>query len=605
MSTAAEADPSRTSPAGKGAKKKKAEPTPSWWAFRRLFVHYALPHWPAGLLAIAAMLVFAGTQLGVIATIKPLLDDGLVERDVATIRSFAWLLLGLLAVQGVAYFLSHYWVTWISRQVVKRLRLDVHDRLLNMPRHVYDHISSGQMISRLTYEAEQTAKTTTNAVLTIFKDAVTVILIFGYMIYLSPWLVLIVGAVLPVIAGIMAYINKRFRKISSRVHQAVGGVGNVAEDTVHAHQEIKLFGQAEQAQQRFEKVAERNRRQFMKFSLTKYASVPLIRLVVGIALAVTISIATVDAVVETLTVGTLASFVGALTLLSKPTKNLVKLNAQMQKGLTAASSIFTTVDAPEEIDTGTRALQRAAGRVELRNVHFSYDGEHPVLRGIDLTAEPGAMIALTGPSGSGKSTLISLLPRFYDATEGTILLDGVPVEEYPLADLRRQFAPVSQDIMLFNTTVAENIAYGAQGEVSRAEIERAAEIAYARDFIEALPNGFDTEVGEDGTLLSGGQRQRIAIARAVLKDAPILLLDEATASLDTESERYIHAAFERLMQGRTAFVIAHRLSTVENADQILFLEDGQVVERGTHKELLAQNGRYAGLYQMQFEGTDA
>jgi len=577
----------------------------SWPVFRRLFGNYVLPHWRIGLLAVVAMVVFSATQVGVIAAIQPMLDEGLVEKDTAVIRAFAWILLALLVAQGIAYFLAHYWMSWVSRQVVKRLRLDVHDRLLAMPPAAFDHLSSGRMISRLTYEAEQTANSTTEAVMTLFKDAVTVVLILGYMIYLSVWLVLIVGLVLPVIAAIVAYVNKRFRKISRKIHHAVGGLGTVAEESVHAHEEIKLFGQTDHARQRFAHATERNRQQFMKFCFTKYISVPIIRLVVAIALAITISLATVDAIVETLTVGTIASFVGAMALLNKPLKHLVKLNAQIQKGLTAASSIFQVTDIPPEADEGTRSLDRAEGAIQLSGVRFSYDGQREVLRGIDLDAQPGETVALTGPSGSGKSTLVSLLPRFYNATAGEIRLDGVPIDEYRLADLRRQIAPVNQDIVLFNTTIAENIAYGAEREVSREEIVRAAEVAYARDFIEALPQGFDTEVGEDGSLLSGGQRQRIAIARAVLKDAPILILDEATASLDTESERFIHAAFERLMQGRTAFVIAHRLSTVENADQILFLEDGQVVERGSHEELLALGGRYAGLYRMQFAPENA
>ncbi|MBK5943072.1 lipid A export permease/ATP-binding protein MsbA [Halorhodospira halophila] len=576
----------------------------SWPIFRRLFLGYIVPQWRVGLIAVGAMLIYAATEAGFVALIRPLLDDGMVAQDPTVIRFYATLIVGVLILQGVFFFVSKYLTAYVGRKLIKQLRLDVHDRLLALPNRTFDHLSSGQMISRLTYEAEQTSNASTQAAITVFRDGVTVILVFGYMIYLSPWLMLIVGAVLPVIAGLVALINRRFRRISRRIHRAVGGVGTVAEETVHAHTEIKLFGQEARERERFERLNEQNRRQFMKFSVTRFASVPLIRLVVAIALAITLSLATIDAVVETLTPGTIASFIAAMLLLNRPLKHLVKVNADLQKGLTAARGIFEVIDLPAERDSGTRTIDRARGEIQFKDVRFSYDGIHEVLRGINLKAQPGQTVALTGPSGSGKSTLVSLMPRFYEATAGEVHLDGVPIDEYRLADLRRQFAPVNQDITLFNTTIAENIAYGAQGEVTRAEIERAAEIAYARDFIEALPQGFDTEVGEDGTLLSGGQRQRIAIARAVLKDAPILILDEATASLDSESERYIHAAFERLMQGRTAFVIAHRLSTVENADQIVFLEDGRIIERGTHQELLAHNGRYAGLYRMQFEGAD-
>ena len=574
----------------------------SWPVFKRLFRGYLLPQWRVGLIALVTLVLFSASEVAVVAVMQPLLDEGFVEQDTGLIRLFALVLLGLLILQGAAYFVSHYLTTWITRRVIKQLRLDVHDRLMVIPFSTFDRMSSGRLVSRLTYEVEQTANATAEAVMTIFKDVVKVVLILGYMIYLSVWLVLIVAVVGPAIAGIIALVNKRFRKLSRKIHDAVGGVGSVAEESVHAHREIKLFGQAEHERARFERTNERNRRQFMRFIATKHATIPLIRLVAGIALAITVSLATMDAVLETLTVGTLVSFVGAMVLLNGPLKHIVKLNAQLQKGLTAARSIFDILDLPAERDEGTRRIERAEGDVALDGVHFSYDGRREVLQGIDLHAAPGELVALTGPSGSGKSTLVSLIPRFYEATAGEIRLDGVPITEYRLADLRRQIAPVTQDVTLFNTTVAENIAYGAAEPVSDEAIRQAAEVAQARDFIEALPQGFDTPVGEDGTQLSGGQRQRLAIARAVLKDAPILILDEATASLDTESERAIHRALETLMRGRTAFVIAHRLSTVENADQILFLEGGRIVERGTHRELLAREGRYADFYRMQMQG---
>ncbi|MCG5537501.1 MULTISPECIES: lipid A export permease/ATP-binding protein MsbA [unclassified Halorhodospira] len=573
----------------------------TWPTFRRLFVGYVLPHWKVGVVAILAMLALAGTQTGVVALIRPLLDDGFVEQDAATIRFYALLLIVFIVFQGVAHFTSHYLMTWIGRQLVKRLRLDVHDRLLVMPNWVFDQQSSGRLVSKLTYEAEQVAGAVTRAVLSLIQDGARVVFLLGYMTYLSPWLMLIVLGVLPVVGGIIAYITKRFRKISKRIHHAVGGVGSVAEESVHGYQVVKAFGQADRERQRFERVNERNRKQFMKFMATKYASVPLIRLVAGIALAVVIYLVTVDAVVETITVGTFVSFAGAILLLNPPLKSLVAVNATIQKGLTAAQSIFDVVDAPQEPDHGTRGIDRAGGHVELEGLRFSYDGEREVLRGIDVDVQAGETVALVGPSGSGKTTLVNLLPRFYEPTGGEIRLDGLPLQEYRLADLRRQFSMVGQNVMLFNASVADNIRFGAQGAVSDDQVRAAADAANATGFIEALPQGFETEVGEDGVLLSGGQRQRIAIARAVLKDAPILILDEATSALDTESERHIQGALERLMEGRTSFVIAHRLSTVENADQILFLDGGRIVERGTHRELLERGGRYAGLYRMQFE----
>lgn len=576
---------------------------PSWLTFRRLFGTYVLPHWKVGLLAIITMLVFSATQIGVVAAVRPLFDKGLVEYDTTVIRFYALVFLFLLVAQGIAYFVSQYLSGWISRQLVKDIRLDVHDRLLAMPESAFDHLSPGRLVSKLTYQAEQTTNAVVNVVVTVFKDAVRVIGLLGYMVFISPWLMLIMAIVLPVVAGIVAYINKRFKKFSERIHSTVGGVGAIAEETVHANHEIKLFGHNERERQRFERFNERNRRQYMKFAATKFAAVPLIRLAISLALAVTITVATVEAVIETISVGQVASFAAAITMLNQPLRDLIKLNANLQKGLTAAQSIFEVIDTETEPDFGTRHITRSTGRLEFAGVRFSYDGNKEVLQGIDLVAEPGQMVALTGPSGGGKSTLISLIPRFYEPTAGEVRLDGAPLTEYRMDDLRRQIALVSQKVILFNATVAENIAFGLPHEVSREEIRNAARTAYALDFIDNLPEGMDTWVGQDGVMLSGGQRQRLAIARAVLKDAPLLLLDEATSALDTESEHYIQTALEKLMVGRTSLVIAHRLSTVEKADKILLLEEGKVVESGTHSELLARNGRYTDLYRMQFKAA--
>ncbi|BAU56570.1 lipid A export ATP-binding/permease protein MsbA [Halorhodospira halochloris] len=572
----------------------------SWPVFKRLFASYVLPHWKVGLLAIMAMLAFGATQVGIIASVQPFLDDGLVERDTAVIRMFALVFLLLLVVQGIAYFFSHYLSGWLSRQLIKNLRLDAHSRLLNMPESAFDQFSSGRLVSKLTYQAEKTAGAVVKAIVTLFKDAVRVIGILGYMIYLSPWLMLIAGLVLPFVGGVIAYINKRFRKLSERIHGAVGGIGAIAEETVTANQEIKLFGQNERERKRFDSYNEKNRRQFMKFAATKFAAVPAIRLIISVALAIVIFLVTVDEIVEAISVGQIASFIVAMTMLNRPLRDLVKLNATMQNGLTAARSIFEIVDIKPEPDDGSKRIGRADGHIVFDQVKFSYDADREVLKGISFEAKPGQTVALTGPSGGGKSTLISLIPRFYEPTSGVIELDGVPLFEYKLADLRKQIALVDQNVTLFNTSVAENIAVGAVDDISREQVRRAAAAANALEFIENLPHGFDTQIGQDGVMLSGGQRQRLAIARAILKDAPILLLDEATSALDNESEYNVHAALERLMADRTSIVIAHRLSTVENADQILFLEDGEVVEQGSHSELLDREGRYAELYRMQY-----
>ncbi|MCG5531501.1 lipid A export permease/ATP-binding protein MsbA [Halorhodospira halochloris] len=574
----------------------------TWPTFKRLFIGYVLPHWKLGIIAIVAMLAVAATQTGVVALVRPLLDDGFVEKDAATIRFYAFLLIAFVVFQGVMFFVSHYLKTWIARNLIKQLRGNLHDRLLVMPASVFDKFSSGRLISKLTYEAEQVADSVTKAVLNLIQDGARVVFLVGYMIYLAPLLTLVVATIFPLLAGIMAYVNKRFRKITKKVHSAVGGVGSIAEESVHGHQVIKAFGQQEREFRRFEKANEENRRQYMKFLATKHAAVPVTRFLAGIALAGVIYLATIDALVETITVGTFASFAGALMLLNPPIKSLITVNARIQKGLTAAKSVFQVIDTPAEQDNGSISIERAQGRVEVSSLRFSYDGEHEVLRGIDMHAEPGQRVALVGPSGSGKSTFVALIPRFHEPTGGQICLDGVVLHDYRLADLRRQISMVGQNVTLFNASVAENIAFGASDNVSQEQIRQAAQAANALEFIERLPQGFDTHIGEDGVLLSGGQRQRLAIARALLKDAPILILDEATSALDTESEAYIQQALDQLMTGRTTFVIAHRLSTIENADKIIFLEDGQIREQGTHSQLLAKSGRYASFYRMQFEG---
>ncbi|WP_338035995.1 lipid A export permease/ATP-binding protein MsbA [Halorhodospira abdelmalekii] len=572
----------------------------TWPTFKRLFFGYVCPHWRIGLVAVVAMVAVAATQTGVVALIQPLLDDGFLEKDAATIRFYAMVLIALILFQGVAHFFAHYLVTWIGRGLVKALRSQLHGQLLSLPNRIFDHAASGRLISKLTYEAEQVAGSVTRAVLALVQDTARILFLLGYMIYLSPLLMLIVAVVAPIVGGLIAYVTQRFRKITQRVHRAVGGVGSVAEETVHGYTVIKAFGQAERARQRFERVNERNRQQYMKFIATQYAAVPITRLLAGVALAAVIFLMTLDTVAEQITVGTFASFAGAALLLNGPLKSLVKVSAMIQKGLTAAQSIFQVIDTPCERDRGEYEVVRAGGRVEFSGVHFSYDSEREVLKGIDLVVTPGERIALVGPSGGGKSTLVHLLPRFYEPTAGEISLDGVALSTYRLAALRRQIAMVSQRVALFNATVGENIAYGSNAPVTEGQIWASAEAAHAAEFIERLPAGLDTPIGEDGVLLSGGQRQRIAIARALLKDAPLLILDEATSALDSESERAIQQALERLMQGRTTFVIAHRLATVENADQILVLEQGRIVECGRHAELLARGGRYAGLYRLQF-----
>jgi subfamily B ATP-binding cassette protein MsbA len=582
---------------GEGA---RAE-TSAWRIYLRL-LGYVKQHWLVGLLAITGMVLTGATEAAFAWLIKPMLDAGFVERDPAVIRLIPLGILSIFVIRGLTSFAGQYGSSWIARSVISQLRTEVFERLLVLPKSFYDRSSSGMMLSKLTYNVEQVASAGTKAVVTIIRDSASAVFLLGYMAWISWRLALIFLAIGPVLALVVMVVSKRFRRISRRIQNSVGNVAYVAEEAIEGNDEIKIFGaQAEEAR-RFQEANRRNQRQFMKFAATKAISTPVVQFCAAVALAVVVYLATLEGVVTTISVGSFVSFIAAMLLLLQPIKRLTEVHSIIQRGVAAGESIFEVIDETPERDDGTRDPGRAAGRLSFEGVRFRYQPESAeVLRGIDLEVAPGETVAIVGRSGSGKSTLVKLLPRFYEPESGVIRLDGIPLPDYRLAALRRQIAMVGQQVILFNDTVAANIAYGQAGADDRDGIREAAAAANALEFIERLPQGFDTPVGENGVLLSGGQRQRLAIARALYKNAPLLILDEATSALDTESENRIQQALERLMRGRTTLVIAHRLSTVEGADRIVVLDGGRIVETGRHRELLARNGAYAALHRIQFQ----
>ena len=568
--------------------------------YRRLLT-YAKPHWRMFLVSLLGMAGFAAADVSFVALMRPLLDGSFVERDPTIIATMPWLILGLFLLRGVSAFASAYGMAWVGRQVIKALRAELFNHYLRLPVAFFDQSSSGNLIAKLTYHTEQVAESTSNALTSLVKDGLTVIGLIGLMLYLDWRLTLFILAIGPLIAGLVTYVSRRFRRISGRIQDSMGDVTHVAEEAITGQRVVKLYDGAEYEKAHFETANEANRRLHLKLVSTRAGSTATVQFIAAWAVAAIIYFATSPQVLETMTPGTFVAFMGAMLSLLQPLKNLTTLNEKLQRGIAAAQNIFELLGEPQEPEGGDRSLVRAEGHIRFEAVSFAYPaGDAPVLHNLSLAIEPGQTVAFVGRSGSGKTTLLSLLPRFYDVGSGRILLDGADIRDYRLADLRRQFALVDQNITLFNDSIARNIAYGALEHVSRDEIERAAESAHAMEFIRGLSRGLDTPVGQNGVLLSGGQRQRLAIARALLKPAPILILDEATSALDTESERAVQDALARLMQGRTTLVIAHRLSTIQRADQIVVLDGGRMVETGRHEELLARDGFYAKLYQMQF-----
>ncbi len=584
-------------------------------------LRYVRPYIGLFLLSLAGFLIFASTQ-PMLGYILKYFVDGLSNPDASLFAGVPWLLehapwlahlkllqavpllIVLIALwQGIGSFLGNYYLAKVSMGLVQDLRIALFNNLLTLPNRYFDNHNSGHLISRITYNVTMVTGAATDAIKVVVREGMTVIFLFATLLWMNWKLTLVMVAILPVIGLMVTSTSKKFRKQSKKIQTSMGDVTHVTSESIQGYRVVRSFGGEDYEKQRFLEASEENKLKQLKMVKTNAVYTPSLQLVIYSAMAVLMFLVLLlrgDA-----SAGDLVAYITLAGLLPKPIRQLSEVSSTIQKGLAGAESIFEQLDEEPEDDRGTQARERISGRLDVKDLSFSYPGaEKPVLNNISFVAEPGQMVALVGRSGSGKSTLANLIPRFYHHEQGQILLDGVDVEDYTLRNLRRHIALVTQHVTLFNDTVRNNIAYGDLAGAPLEAVQQAAADAYAAEFIEKMPQGYDTLVGENGVLLSGGQRQRLAIARALLKDAPLLILDEATSALDTESERHIQAALDQVMQGRTTLVIAHRLTTIEKADLILVMDQGQIVERGTHAELLAQNGYYARLHAKQFEDGD-
>ena len=509
-------------------------------------------------------------------------------------------------VRGLGYLVGSYGLAYVANYLVHGLRTDILDKYLKLPVEFFDRAMTGHLVSVVTFNVQQVTEAGTKAVKTLLQQGSLVLGLLGYLFYVNWKLTFFFIAVVPIIALLVSVVSKRFRRISTRIQSAMGDVTHVTQEVVNGHHEVRMFGGAELERTRMQAASHSNRRQNMKMALTEGLSNPLVMLIVSLAFAAITAFMLSPSILSSMTTGNFIAFLVASGMLIKPIRQLTEINSSIQKGIAASQSIFEVIDSNSELDQGRVNKQKVQGKFEFREINFTYQSsKNPVLNDINFSVKPGETIALVGSSGSGKTTLVSLIPRFYSLQQGSILLDGIDIKDYKLANLRQHIAIVSQNVTLFNSNIYSNIAYGELAKVSSKDVKAAAKFAYAQEFIEQLPEGYDTIIGDDGVMLSGGQRQRIAIARAILKDAPILILDEATSALDTDSERYIQAALEDLMKDRTTFVIAHRLSTVQNADRILVMEKGRIIEHGTHEQLLSAGGRYAQLYDNELAHSGA
>lgn len=593
-------------------------PAKGWHVYKRLLA-YVKPHRGLFVISVIGYIIFSITGVATAEWLGWTVDQVTAQNSDARILS-PILCVVIVLVRGIGGFMGGYTLEYISNSIIHTLRCEIMDRLLVLPMRYYDNSTAGRLVSKVTYDVQQISGAATNAVTVIFREGLTVV---GLLISLfwSNWrLSLVFLLVAPCVAIVVGTASSKFRKYSRQMQNSMGDVTQITNESIKGQKVVRSFNGRRFVMSRFERASERNRRQNMKMVGTQSIAIPVIQLLVSIAMAVLIWFAMAPQYLAEASAGDFVAFLTVAGLLAKPIRQLSQVNSVVQRGISAAESIFSLLDETGEKDTGKHVVARVRGEVEFQDVSFQYKAserppeaeggegsevEEPVLANVSLRVKPGQSVALVGKSGSGKTTLVNLLPRFYDVESGSILIDGVPSRDYTLENLRQQIAVVSQDVVLFEGTIAQNIAYGDEGSISDEQIIEVARSAHAMEFINKLEHGIHSIVGDAGLMLSGGQRQRVAIARAFLKDAPILILDEATSALDSESEQHIQQALSTLMKGRTTFVIAHRLSTIENADLIVVMDKGRIVETGTHQELIAANGKYAALHRIQFSDLPA
>ena len=574
----------------------------TWVTFKRLWTYIRL--YKAGLgVAVIALIINAVSDTYMISLLKPLLDEGFGSAESDFLRTLPLIIFAMMFIRGVSGFVSTYCLSWVSGNVVMEIRRKIFSHFMHMPVSFFDKEQTGALLSRITYDSEQVSAATSKALVSIVREGASIIGLLTLMFWNSWQLSLVLFAVAPLVAWAISIVSKRFRKISKNMQTSMGHVASSAEQMLKGHKVVLTYGGQDLEKQRFDKVSNQMRQQSMKLITAQAAANPIIQMIASVAIVVVLFLASVDSIKAELTPGTFTVVFSAMFGLMRPLKSLTNVTSEFQRGMAASTTLFGLMDLDTEQNTGTLKPETVGGDVAVKDVTFTYEGaEKPALDNVSFNIPKGKTVALVGRSGSGKSTIANLFTRFYDVDSGSIELDGHDIRDYELKNLREHFALVSQNVHLFNDTVANNIAYAAEEKYTREQIEHAAKLAHASEFIEGMENGIDTVVGENGASLSGGQRQRIAIARALLRDAPVLILDEATSALDTESERAIQSALEELQKDKTVLVIAHRLSTIEQADEILVVDDGQIVERGPHAELIAHDGAYAQLHRIQFSG---
>ncbi|HEY1291375.1 MAG TPA: lipid A export permease/ATP-binding protein MsbA [Burkholderiales bacterium] len=578
---------------------------------RQLYVRllgHLRPHAHIFALSVVGMMLAAATEPLFPALIKPLLDGGFGSRGATTLSPalFAGAILGIFLLRGILTFSSSYCLQWVSHRLVLDLRGVMFSRLIRFPTRYFDDQSSGMLLSKVAYDVSNVTSAATNVITVAVKDTITIVGLLAWLLYLNWKLTLIALLVGPAIAWFVRILSRRLRRMSRGAQEAMGGMVHVLEETIACHKVVKVFAGQEYEARRFARASQLLRGFYMRLVIPEALTTPVTHMLAAVAFSIIIYVAMHESLANRATVGEFASFLTAMLMLLAPLKRITEINAPLQRGLAAAESVFGMIDTPVEEDRGTVVLGRARGEVVFEKVSLTYPTRtEPALSALDLEIRPGETVALVGGSGGGKTSLVNLLPRFYTPTLGRVLLDGHDLQSLTLESLRANIALVSQEIVLFNDSIYANIAYGAMNGAPESDVIAAAEAAHAMSFIRELPEGLATEIGESGLRLSGGQRQRLAIARALLKNAPLLILDEATSALDSESERQVQAALETLMRGRTTIVIAHRLSTIEGADRIVVLERGSIVEAGRHSELLAREGAYARLYRIQYAAERA